>query len=161
MFSEKKHSVTLIHGVFPDAFFCLLRKKGVRKAYVLEGRPYLDGAKKTCQALLQHKMNPVLIADNMTGFLFFQNWVKNVWVSYQEINQGQVLCKVGSLGLGIMAKKYGAEMMAFPSALRKHYIANPKDIFFFEGTRVCVKGVHGFVPLIEDVPKKYLSEVYE
>jgi len=160
MLAKNKKSIILLHGVFQDAFFNLLKEQKSKKVYVLEGRPYLDGAKALCAALIKNKIQPVLIADNMAGFLFYKELVKEVWISYQETGEQNILAKAGGLILSVLAKKHQVEVKAFPSAKRKKYIGNPKDIFSFEGKRVAAKGVYGFVPLLEDVPKTYLSEIY-
>mgnify|MGYP001399056262 CR=1 FL=1 len=160
MLTEKKKSIILLNGVFQDAFFNLLKERKIKKVYVLEGRPYLDGAKDLCAKLIKNKIQPVLIADNMAGFLFYKDLVKEVWISYQEAGEQNVLAKVGGLILSVLAKQHQVAVKAFPSAKRKKYIGNPKDIFSFEGKRVAAKGVYGFVPLLEDVPKTYLSEIY-
>jgi len=160
MLAEKKRSIVLLHGVFEDSFFNLLKEQKIKKVYVLEGRPYLDGAKALCSKLIKNKIQPILIADNMAGFLFYKNLVKEVWISYQEAGEQNILAKVGGLILSVLAKKHQVVVKAFPSAKRKKYIGNPKDILSFEGKRVAAKGVYGFVPLLEDVPKTYLSEIY-
>jgi len=160
MLTEKKKSIILLHGVFQDAFFGLLKERKIKKVYVLEGRPYLDGAKVLCAALIKNNIQPVLIADNMAGFLFYKELVKEVWISYQEAGEQNILAKAGGLVLSVLAKKHQVAVKAFPSAKRKKYIANPKDILSFEGKRVAAKGVYGFVPLLEDVPKTYLAEIF-
>ncbi|MDD3375785.1 MAG: hypothetical protein PHY73_08725, partial [Candidatus Omnitrophica bacterium] len=158
--AEKKNSIVLLHGVFKDSFFEILKKKKIREVFVLEGRPYLDGAKELCPKLLKHKIQPVLIADNMAGFLFYKDLVKEVWISYQEEGKKNVLCKIGGLILSVMAKRHKVPVNVFPSGKQKKYIANPKEIFSFNGKRVAAKGINGFVPLLEDVPRKYITEIY-
>ena len=160
MLIKKLKSIIIVHGIFEDSFFKLLKEKNIKEVFVLEGRPCLDGAKILCKKLLKHKIRPVLIADNMAGALFYQNLVKEVWVTYQEAGTKNVLCKIGSLILGVLAKKHKVPFKVFPSAKRKQYVGNPKDIFSFNGKRVAAKGVDGFVPLLEDVPKKYITEIY-
>ena len=160
MLTEKKNSIILLNGVFKDSFFEILKKKKVKKVFVLEGRPYLDGAKQMCSKLVKHKIQPVLIADNMAGFLFYKDLVKEVWVSYQEVSRKNVLCKIGGLILSVMAKRHKVPVSVFPSGKKKKYIANPKEIFLFNGKRIAAKGIDGFVPLLEDIPRKYITEIY-
>ena len=160
MLTKKSKSIIIVHGIFEDSFFKLLKEKNIKEVFVLEGRPYLDGAKILCKKFLKNKIRPVLIADNMAGSLFYQDLVKEVWVTYQEVNAKNVLCKIGSLILGVMAKKYKVPFKVFPSAKKKQYVGHPKDIFSFNGRRVAAKGIDGFVPLLEDIPKKYITEIY-
>jgi hypothetical protein len=44
--------------------------------------------------------------------------------------------------------------------LRERYLGCPRDIFYFNGKRVAAKGIQGFVPLVEDVPLKYVKETF-
>ncbi len=160
MLTEKKNSIILLNGVFKDSFLEILKKRNIKKVFVLEGRPYLDGAKILCTRLLKHKIQPVLIADNMAGFLFYKDLVKEIWISYQETSKKNVLCKIGGLILSVMAKHHKVPVNVFPSGKRKKYIADPKEIFSFNGKRVAARNIDGFVPLLEDVPKKYITEIY-
>ena len=71
LIKKKKKSIVIVHGVFENSFFETLREKGIQEVFVLEGRPYLDGAKVLCPKLLKNKIQPILIADNMAGALFY------------------------------------------------------------------------------------------
>ncbi|MDP8264853.1 MAG: hypothetical protein P9M12_05165 [Candidatus Aceula lacicola] len=159
MLTENKKSIILLNGVFKDSFLKILKKRKIKEVFILEGRPYLDGAKEMCVKLLKNNIKAVLIADNMAGFLFYKDLVKEVWISYQEESKKNVLCKMGGLILSVMAKHHKVPVMVFPSCKRKKYVANPKDIFSFNGKRIAAKGIDGFVPLLEDVPKKYITEI--
>ncbi len=150
----------LLHGTFEKTFLRLLKEQGVKEIFVMEARPSLDGAKKLCPQLLKNKITPVLIADNMAGFLFFKGYLKEVWISYQSETEDDLVCPAGSLILGVLAKKHGVPVKAFLSLKKAKAVADPKSILSFNGKRVAAKGAKGFVPLVENVSKKYISEVF-
>src|SRR3990167_6147313 len=81
--SIKKNSVVLLQGVFKTSVFDLLKQKKVEEVFVLEGRPGLESARQSCRELLKRKIRPTLVTDNMAGFLFYKNLVKEVWLSCQ------------------------------------------------------------------------------
>lgn len=157
---NKIKAAVLLHGNFHPSFFKLLKDKKIKKAFVLEARPNLDGARILCRKLLAHRIQPVLIADNMAGFLFFKDYVREAWIAYQKLEEENLLCPIGSLILGILAKRHKVVVHAFPSAGRSKPRANVGAITHFAGKRVAIKGVKGFVPLIETVSKEYISEIY-
>lgn len=160
MSNKPTQPAVMVHGNFHPSFFALLKERKVKSAFVLEGRPGLEGAKVLCAQLLKDRIKPVLIADNMAGFCFSKGYVKEVWVTYQEDKGDSLFCSVGSLILSILAKRHHAAVKAFPAAKKSAILAPQKSIFSFAGKRVAAKGVKGFVPLLEDVPKTYLTEVY-
>lgn len=160
MSTKAPNAHILLHGIFDNSFLKLLKEKKIKEVFVMESRPNLDGAKKLCPQLLKMKITPVLIADNMAGFLFFKGYLKEVWISYQESNEENFSCPVGSLILGILARKHGVVVKAF-SVLRKEKAqGSSESVFCFNGKRVAAKGVKGLAPLIENVSKKYISEIY-
>lgn len=160
MLTKTPNASILLHGFFEKNFPNVLKEQKVKEVFVMEARPYLDGAKKLCPQLLKNKITPVLIADNMAGFLFFKNYIKEVWISYQSEKENDLVCPTGSLILGILAKKHGIVVKAFPAVRTKKANKSADAILSFNGKRVAAKGVKGFAPLTENVSKKYISEVY-
>lgn len=150
----------LLHGTFENSFLRLLEERKMKEVFVMEARPNLDGAKKLCPQLLKMKITPILIADNMAGFLFFKGYLKEIWISFQESTEENLVCPAGSLILSILAKKHGVAVKAFPSEKKMKAEGSSKSIFSFNGKQVAAKGVKGFVPLVENVSKKYVSEIY-
>ncbi len=160
MLIKKPSAHILLHGIFENSFLSLLKERKVREVFVMEARPNLDGAKKLCPRLLKMKITPILIADNMAGLLFFEGFLKEVWISYQGEAEESLTCPVGSLILGILAKKHGVIVKAFPALKKAKAQGSPKSIFNFNGKRIAAKGVKGYVPLLEEVSKKYLTEIF-
>jgi len=149
----------LIHGVGNGALIKALKERGVKEAFVMEGRPHLDGAKVLCKTLLSGKITPTLISDNMAGFLFYKNFVKEVWTAYQTTDTQVAVCDVGALMLGVLGKRHGIVLNLFPSAKRRQEQAKPAEIMRFDSKRIAPVGVKGFVPLLECVPKKYITGI--
>jgi len=147
----------LVHGVGKKNLIEALKKEGVREVFVMEGRPHLEGAKVLCKALLEEKITPTLISDNMAGFLFYKNLVKEVWVGYQSVNGEKALCVIGSLLLGVLGKKHQITVTIFPLAKKRKELGAPKDITSFNSKRIAPTGVKGYVPLLEWLPKKYIT----
>ena len=63
-------NITLLLGVFKDDFLDELKRKKLKRVYVCEGRPGLESAKENAKQLIKRKIEPVIISDNMAGFLF-------------------------------------------------------------------------------------------
>jgi len=155
-----KKSITIVRGLPRDGFSDALKKRNPKAVFVLEGRPNLDAAKALCRQLLKRKITPTLISDNMAGFLFYKNLVKEVWVTYQGMNHKNAYCDVGGLILGVLGKSHRVPVYLFPSNSKSRFMGNKKDIFRFNGKNVAAKGVKGYVPLVERLPKKYITQVY-
>lgn len=160
MLINKKRSVTLLHGIANDTLFGLLKKRKAKHVFVLEGRPKLEGAKVLCRKLLKKKITPTLISDNMAGFLFYKDFVKEVWVAYQSVDSQGALCSIGALILGVLGKKHNVPVYLTPAAGKTKTMGSPNDILKFEGKQIAAKGVKTYVPLVENLPKKYITEIY-
>ena len=157
MSAKQENSEILIHGVGNGAFINTLKERGVKEAFVMEGRPHLDGAKVLCKQLLKGKIVPTLISDNMAGFLFYKNFVKEVWIAYQSTETNGAFCDVGALLLGVLAKRHDIQLNIFPAVIRRQEKGKDKDLTFFDGQRVAAKGVKTYVPLVEWLPRKYIN----
>ena len=155
----KHKSVIILQGVFESSIFDLLKKRKIRKAFVLEGRPGLEAAKQSCRELIKRKIRPTLIADNMAGFLFYRNLVKEVWVAYQCIDRKGTLCQIGALIMGVLGKKHNVPVYAYPNGRKMKLFGTTKELAFFNGIKVAPRGITGYVPLAEWVPMKYITKV--
>ena len=58
-----------------------------KRIYVLvdETRPRLQGARLTAWELDQYGIPYDIISDNMAGFLFYKNMIKEIWIAYQYV----------------------------------------------------------------------------
>lgn len=160
MFTEPK-SLVIVQGVFKKNFFPMLAERRPSFTVVMEGRPSLNAAKTSSQALLRQGITPILIADNMAGFLFARNWVKEVWMAYRCDDGEGVLSEIGALILAVLAKRHKVPVFAYPASGKTDFLGKPNDLFYFQNTRVAAMGIKGYVPLWEWVPHNYVRKVYE
>jgi methylthioribose-1-phosphate isomerase len=150
----------VVQGLVNELLFDLLKSKDVKEVVVLEGRPSLEAARSNCRALVKRKMKPVLIADNMAGFLFFKKRVKEVWLAYYEADKQGALCDIGASILGILAKQHKLPVNLFPAAKKPKSVGKEKDLFSFNGERVAPPKIKGYVPLTERLPEKYITNIF-
>lgn len=150
----------LIYGQFSDAFYRSLKaRKDIAGILVMEGRPFLEGAKEVCKKLSKHRVKPTLICDNMAGFCFYRRMIKEVHLAFQQIKDKNAICKIGSLGLSICAKYHRVPVYLHPAARKIKATCQPRDIFYFAGQRVAPLGIKAYTSLIEGVPIKYITKV--
>ena len=93
----------------------------------------------------------------MAGFLFFKGLVKEVILACQYADKKGALCDMGGLILAVLAKKHKVPVKLLVADHRTRFLGDPKDILSFEGHGIAPKGAHGYVPLVEWVPVKYLK----
>ncbi len=152
-------SVILLHGVFEPSVFAAVKSGNGMELFVMEGRPSLESAQTTCRELLRRKIKPTLIADNMAGFLFYRNLVKEVWLAYQTADEQGALCPIGSLIVGVLARRHNVPVYVYPASKESRLMGGQKDIFYFKGIKVAPQNIKGYVPLVEWLPKKYITEM--
>ncbi len=153
-------SVILLHGCMHHSFFDTLKKRKIKEAVVLEGRPKMESLRSSCRQLLKHKINPTVIADNMAGFLFYKNLVKEVWLSCQDTGRNGAFCDIGALILGVLGKRHHIPVNLYPASGKTALLGRPKEVFYFNGCKVSANGLRGYVPLSEWVPAKYITRTY-
>lgn len=161
MLTKNEKSIVLLHGIFKPAIFDLLKEKKAKEIFILEGRPSLESSRVGSRELLRRKLKPTLIADNMAGFLFNRNLVKEVRLSYQLSDDNGALCTIGALILGVLAKKHNVPVNLYPSGKATKLLGNQAEIFSFNGVKVAPNKIQGYVPLVEWLPKKYITKIYE
>jgi methylthioribose-1-phosphate isomerase len=161
MSGRAARSITLVQGVFAVSFFDLLKKRKAGDVFVTEGRPSLEAARVSCRELLKRKITPTLIADNMAGFLFYRGWVREVWLSTQVVDRHGAICDIGALILSVLSRKHKVPVYLFPAGRKTRFIGNPKTLVYFQGVRIAPAGVKGYAPLVEWVPDKYITKVYD
>lgn len=159
LLKDVQGSVILLHGVFEPALFDVLTSEQSGEIFVMEGRPSLESAEMTCRELARRKIKPTLIADNMAGFLFYRNLVKEVWLAYQSVDQDGAMCSIGSLIVGVLAKRHNVPVHVYPASKESRMMGVKKDIFYFKGIKVAPANIKGYVPLVEWLPKKYITEI--
>ena len=153
----KEQTIYLFQGVLSAESLKKLKLSSRAHAFVCEGRPSLEAGRKTSGILLKKRIIPTVISDNMAGFLFFKGLVKQVFIACQYADKKGALCDMGALILAVLAKKHKVPIKLLLAKHRTRFLGDPKDILSFEGQRIAPKGTHGYVPLVEWVPAKYLK----
>ena len=159
MLTKEKKSIVLLQGNPEAKLLDLLKKRGTKEIFILEGRPEANHAR--FKKIFKSKIRPTLISDNMAGFLFYKNWIKEIWIGYHAVKKDGALCNIGASILGVLGKKHKVAVNLFRSNGTKTKVsASPEKIFYFEGKRIAPKGIKGYVPLVEWLPKKYITRIY-
>ena len=149
-----------MHGLPKKEYIELLKKKKIKEAFVMEGRPKLIGAKVLCRELLKKKIKPVLITDSMAGFLFYKNLVQEIWGTYQAKHQEGILCDIGTLVLGVLGKRHNVSLNLVPARHHSPVVGTQRDILEFASKRIAPRGIKGYVPLVEFVPGEYVTKIF-
>ena len=152
----KPKSIILLHGNFEDKVLQGFKNEG--QYFVLEGRPDLVSSKSVIKILNKKNITPTVIADNMAGFLFYKNFVKEVRIAYQYQDTTGALCDIGSLILGVLAKQHKVPLEIYPGKLRQRFLAPQEDLLTFNGKKVAATGTRAYGPLVEWLPHRYITE---
>lgn len=158
--SSKEKSAVLIQGVVDKQLFDVLKNRFLKKAFVMEGRPTLEAADSACRELLKRKIVPTLISDNMAGLLFYKNMVKEVWLAYQYADKEGAICDSGALILGVLGLKHNVLVYLYPAARKTRFLGRQSDLVKFKKTQIAPQGIKGYVPLVEWLPKKYITRIH-
>ena len=161
MLIKTKKSAIIVQGVVNPSLFDYLKKKKKSPIVVLEGRPKLIALKQSCHELIKRKLKPVVITDNSAGFLFYKNLVKEVWIAFHMIDQQKALCDIGALIIGVLARAHKIPVYLYPAIKHFQLIGNENDTLLFQQVRIAPDGVKAFVPLMEWLPLKYTTKIYE
>ena len=129
----------------------------------MEGRPSLEAAKVACSELLKRKITPTVISDNMAGFLFYNNLVKEAWLAYKVTEKRGAMCQIGASIVALLAKEHKVPLFCYKGASNEEGVAHLKDIVNFKGTRVAPKDTQVYEPLLEWIPGKcfIIDETYK
>jgi len=153
----KLKSISIFQGVLSTASLNKFKIAKGGHAFVCEGRPSLEAGRKTSGVLLKKGITPTVISDNMAGFLFFKGLVKEVILACEYADKKGALCDMGALILAVLASKHKIPVKLLAADHRTRFLGDPQAILSFEGQRIAPKGTHGYVPLVEWVPAKYLK----
>ena len=151
----KKRSIILLHGNFEDKVL-----QGFKKGspyFVLEGRPDLVSSRSIVKVFAKKKIVPTVIADNMAGFLFHNDLVKEVRISYPYQDATGALCDIGGLILGVLAKIHKVPVLIYQGKLRRRFLAPQEDLLTFNGKKVAAPGTRAYGPLVEWLPHHYIT----
>jgi len=85
----------------------LNRKKKLKKVWVDETRPYLQGARLTAWECVQARIPHELISDNMAAFFMGKDLVDGIIVGCDRVAaNGDTANKIGTYGLAVLAQHH-------------------------------------------------------
>jgi translation initiation factor 2B subunit (eIF-2B alpha/beta/delta family) len=142
----------LIFGVPGKKFF---ESFSGDQAFVAELRPGLEGMKQTSAALLRKGVRPVVICDNMMAFCMERGLVARVHIFYQSISGKAAVCRTGSLIAALCAAFHGIPVEAH----RGSPLKKAPSLLKISGESVTSGRIKTYVPLVEEVPLKYITEI--
>ena len=94
-------------GVIRSAY-----KRGLKKVYAGETRPWLQGARLTVWELAQDEIPATLIADSAAAWLMKSGELDWIIVGADRIAiNGDVANKIGTYSLAVLAKQHGVKLM--------------------------------------------------
>ncbi|MEI7998998.1 MAG: hypothetical protein WCH62_05785 [Candidatus Omnitrophota bacterium] len=156
MLEFKENTIVLLQGVLTPGALAKIKYKTSR-IVICEGRPSLRAGEHNSRYFLDWKVTPIIICDNMAGFLFFKNYVKEVVLACQYADNTGALCDTGALILAVLAKKHKVPLRLLDAEDKKHFLGNPKDLLNLKGLPTAYAKTFAYVPLVEWVPAKYLK----
>ena len=157
MLEFKDRSIILLHGVLTQGALAKIKHKGGVRIVICEGRPSLRAAEHNSRFFLDKRITPVIICDNMAGFLFYKGYVKEVVLACQYVDNTGALCGMGALILAVLARKHKVPVRLSEGERKKHFLGNAKDLLMLKGSPTASAKTQAYVPLVEWVPAKYLK----
>ena len=152
----KLNSIVLLQGVLTHGALAKLKTKS-SKIVICEGRPSLRAAEHNSRYLLDKKVKPIIICDNMAGFLFSKNYVKEVVLACQYADNNGALCDMGGLILAVLARKHKVSVRLLEGEHKKRFLGNPKDLLVLKGQPTASVKTHAYAPSVEWIPAKYIK----
>jgi len=143
----------------------------IRKVFVDETRPALQGARLTTWELLHDKIPCVLVTDSMAGSLMRKGFVDCVIVGADRIAaNGDVVNKIGTYTLAVLAKHHNVPFYAAaPSSTidmgtrrGKDVVIeerSPKEVLEIQGKRIAPKNTAVFNPAFDLTPHELVSAI--
>ena len=135
--------------------------------YATETRPYLQG-RLTAWELHEDQLPVTLVADNAVGVLFSKRVVDRVIVgSDRSAHNGDIVNKVGTYQIAVMAKHYGIPFYALSqdtgkTAEGREIIIeerDPEEILVFRGKRIFPEGINAYYPAFDLTPANYITRL--
>ncbi|MFQ5866403.1 MAG: S-methyl-5-thioribose-1-phosphate isomerase [bacterium] len=146
-------------------------KGRIKKVFVDETRPALQGARLTAWELVHDKIPSVLVTDNMAGHLMQKGVVGCVIVGADRIAaNGDVVNKIGTYALAVLARYHDVPFyVAAPSTtvdMRTHKGGDivieerdPKEVLELQGRRIAPQNMAVFNPAFDLTPHELVSAI--
>ena len=153
----KLKSGLLVQGTLNERALRKLKFSKSAPVFICEGRPGLEAGKSNAATLLSMGIIPMVISDNMAGFLFAKGYVKQLIMACQYADEGGALGDTGALICAVLAQRHQVPVKLLPGKIKTRFLGDPKDILSFQGKPIAPAGTRGYVPLVEWIPGKYLK----
>ncbi|MDD5137844.1 MAG: hypothetical protein PHG72_03400 [Candidatus Omnitrophica bacterium] len=145
-----RQHIPLIFGVPQNGFYGDLK---VKKTFVAELRPGLEGMTDVARELLKRRIQPVVICDNMMAFCMERKLVSVVHIFSQGRRNDVALCRTGSLAAALCARVHRIPVVLHDGVV----FALPResqaaDLLKIAGIKVTSSKIKTYVPLLEEVP---------
>ncbi len=138
--------------------------------YATETRPLLQGARLTAFELREAGIPFKLITDNMVAFHMQRGLITKVVVGADRITrQGDVVNKIGTYGIAVLAKAHGIPFyVAAPSStidltIERDGITieerSPSEVTHIRGVKVAPEGVDAANPAFDMTPRELVSGI--
>lgn len=133
-----------------------------------ETRPYLQGSRLTAWELAQSGIGVKLIPDCATAQVMSKGEVDVVLVGSDRCAQnGDIVNKVGTYSLALMAKEYGIPFYALvqdpgdlPTGMHVSIEERPvAELLTFQGRSITLNGVRGRYPAFDVTPAALISHI--
>jgi methylthioribose-1-phosphate isomerase len=113
-------------GVVREAF----SQGKIKKVFVDETRPYLQGARLTAWELVQENIPHELITDSMAAFFMKKEKVQAIFVGCDRVaSNGDTANKIGTYGLAVLAKYHHVPFyVVMPTSTLDLSLKSGKDI---------------------------------
>lgn len=142
-----KQPIPLIFGVPQDGFYGGLK---VKKTFVAELRPGLEGMTDVAKELLRRRIQPVVICDSMMAFCMERKLVSAVHIFSQGRRNDVALCRTGSLAAALCARAHRIPVVLHDGAMPRE--SRAADLLKIAGMKVTSSKINTYVPLLEEVP---------
>jgi methylthioribose-1-phosphate isomerase len=147
------------------------RQGKIKRVYVDETRPYLQGARLTAWELDQEKIPYEILTDNMAGHILKTERVSGIVVGADRIAaNGDTANKIGTYALAVLAKHHGVPFyVAAPFSTVDR--ATPTgagipieersahEVVTFRGHRVAPRGAHARHPAFDVTPATLITAI--
>lgn len=148
---EKK---SLIFGFPGTSFFDDFKRESV---FVAELRPGLEGMRQVSALLLERKITPVMICDNMMAFCMKQGLVDKVYLFGKKTTGKNILCRTGSLIAALCAKVHRIPVVLYPCA-KEALDSGQEDLHRIGAKLVTKENIPVYSPAWEDVDLELITE---
>ena len=146
-------------------------KKGIKKVFADETRPWLQGSRLTAWELMKDGIDVCIICDNAAGLFMRQGKIDAVIVGADRIaRNGDVANKIGTYQVAIMAKEHGIPFyVAAPFSTVDISISSgasipieerdKREVLSFGGSQIAPPNIEAKNPVFDITPNHLISAI--